>query len=488
MSVTTPGSTPAAARSHVYSEDTLRSFDTDASRIISRNLRKQLFSLKIWSPRYKYISHPANREIKRDVDDQKTVNQKKTAVSGLKFGVMNVRSLGSRLDYVIDYANENKLDVVVLTETWLSNVETNNATVDNSCMEQGYAAYTLHHRPRSDGRREGGVGVLVSNRIKLTTRQVSVDPKVASFEHMELVITVSSITIRLVIIYRMPRSKRAVNTDGEQLSFCDEFSNYIEKLSCASGVILLAGDFNVDWLNGNVNGIERRQVYNIFETFGFTQNINVATSKHHHLLDYIITGKHCENISNFAVFHFISDHRALHASVRCIRPHPVRGRMSVRALRLIDGERLECDLSSFTVDNGCVDVNTVVARYDEFLSGFLNIHAPLKEIDVVERLLNDWMTDNILALKKIRRQREKIWRQSPIAIHYDLYYESCEAVKNAIKDSKTVTIQNKINDCKGDQKKIFKIIDSLLGRKKTTSFARIYLLILSCHYDKHLFR
>ena len=61
---------------------------------------------------------------------------------------------------------------------------------------------------------------------------------------------------------------------------------------------------------------------------------------------------------------------------------------------------------------------------------------------------------NILALKKIRRQREKIWRQSPITINYDLYYESCEAVKNAIKDSKTVTIQNKINDCKGDQKKI----------------------------------
>ena len=87
---------------------------------------------------------------------------------------------------------------------------------------------------------------------------------------------------------------------GEQLSFCDEFSNYIEKLSCASEVILLAGDFNVDWLNGN--GMERRQLYNIFETFGFTQNINVATSKHHHLLDYIITRKHCEYISNFAFY------------------------------------------------------------------------------------------------------------------------------------------------------------------------------------------
>ena len=46
-----------------------------------------------------YRSHSADRDNKRDVDDQENVNQKKTAVSGLEFGVMNVRSLGSRVDY-----------------------------------------------------------------------------------------------------------------------------------------------------------------------------------------------------------------------------------------------------------------------------------------------------------------------------------------------------------------------------------------------------
>ena len=97
----------------------------------------------------------------------------------------------------------------------------------------------------------------------------------------------------------------------------------------------------------------------------------------YHLLDYIITRKYCEYISNFAVSHFISDHRALHASVRCLHLHPVRKRLMVRALQRIDGERLDSDLASFTVDNECVDVNTVVERYDEFLSSLLNKHAPL---------------------------------------------------------------------------------------------------------------
>ena len=46
------------------------------------------------------------------------------------------------------------------------------------------------------------------------------------------------------------------------------------------------------------------------------------------------------------------------------------------------------DLASFTVDNESVDVNTVVTWYDEFLSSLLNKHVPLKEINIVGRLLN----------------------------------------------------------------------------------------------------
>ena len=107
-------------------------------------------------------------------------------------------------------------------------------------------------------------------------------------------------------------------------------------------------------------------------------------------------------ISNFEVSDFISDHRALHLSLRCLRSHPARKRIQVRALRRIRGDVLDADLASFIVDRECDDVNVVVTQYDDFLSKLLDKHAPLKEIDVVERQLNDWMTDDILLLKKIR--------------------------------------------------------------------------------------
>ena len=65
-------------------------------------------------------------------------------------------------------------------------------------------------------------------------------------------------------------------------------------------------------------------------------------------------------------------------------------------------------MDKFSIDQMCVDVDTMVEIYERFLSELLDKHAPLKNIKVVDRPLNEWMTDNILALKAIRRKNELI--------------------------------------------------------------------------------
>ena len=108
----------------------------------------------------------------------------------------------------------------------------------------------------------------------------------------------------------------------KQSTFCNEFNDYLEKLSCMKGNIVIVGDFNIDWLN--TNGSEHKQFCKILETFGFVQKICTETHRSHHLLDYISTRKDCNIISDFLVSDIISDHRTHHASLQCIRPHPVR--------------------------------------------------------------------------------------------------------------------------------------------------------------------
>ena len=138
---------------------------------------------------------------------------------------MNCQSMCNKLDFIFDHVKEYGLDIVALTETWLSNQEPRNKFVIDQCDAKGYI---LHHIPRSSGRKGGGVGILLSNHIKLVTRLVHVNSNISSFESNEAVITVCSISIRLAIIYRMPPCK----ANGIKIAtFCEEFSDYLEKMS-----------------------------------------------------------------------------------------------------------------------------------------------------------------------------------------------------------------------------------------------------------------
>ena len=402
----------------------LRKVNSDQSFPLPRDVRKKLFRLRIWSPRYKYENIFKTQHPKPNTPENVNVKEntvKTTTVTDVRIGVMNVQSLGNKLDCVIDHITDNRIDIVGITETWLSNDDKNNMSVVNTCLNNGY---TLLHRPRNTGRRGGGVGVLINNQINVNSRMIGVNPEITSFESMEVVITVGSITIRLSVIYH--------------------------------------------WLD--TNGSERKQFCNILETLKFVQNICTETHRSHHLLDFIITRKDCTIVSDFLVSDFISDHRALHASLQCIRPHPVRKQISVRAIRRIKDDAIVKDLDKFSIDQRCVDVDTMVEMYDRFLSELLDKHVPLKKITVVDRPLNEfkWMTDNILALKAIRRKNELIWRKTRITINFNIYYDSCMAVKKAISIRKAELMEQNVINCEGNQRKLFSLIHSLFGSKKIT--------------------
>ena len=147
--------TPSPAHiQRIYSHELLWKLNSSK---IQRYVRKKLFRLRIWSPRHKYENKIKTENSKFNIPENvkvKTVNT--TTVSDVRLGVMNVSSLGNKMYRVIDYITDNRLDIVGITETWLSNNDKNNIPVINTCLDSGY---TLHHRPRNTGwNRGGGVG------------------------------------------------------------------------------------------------------------------------------------------------------------------------------------------------------------------------------------------------------------------------------------------------------------------------------------------
>ena len=72
--------------------------------------------------------------------------------------------------------------------------------------------------------------------------------------------------------------------------------------------------------------------------------------------------------------------------------------------------------------------------------------------------MNNWMTDDILVLKALRRKYESLWRKTRLTVHFDMYAESCMDVKTAIINSTSEILQKKISDCNGDQNFFSKLL------------------------------
>ena len=76
------------------------------------------------------------------------------------------------------------------------------------------------------------------------------------------------------------------------------------------------------------------------------------------------------------------------------------------------------------------------------------------------------MTDDIRALKAIRRENEVIWRENPLFVNFELFQKSCMAVNHAIDEYKTQTIHKRITDLNDDPKIFFNIIKNPIGSSK----------------------
>ena len=96
----------------------------------------------------------------------------------------------------------------------------------------------------------------------------------------------------------------------------------------------------------------------------------------------------------------------------------------------------------------------------------------------MDRPLDEWMTDNILALKTIRRKNDLIRRETRITINFNIYYDSCMAVKKAISKRKAELMEQRVINCDGDQKNNFLSYILYLGVKRSQCCQNIPALLL----------
>ena len=217
-------------------------------------------------------------------------------------GLVNARSLLSNMLIVQDHINFHQLDMLAITESWLT-VE-NGDEVLRSATPPGYS---FVHKPRV-GRRGGGLACIFRSTIKCLL--ASIDLTATTFEFLPISATTNSACLLIVIIYRPPSSNFK--------SFISEFSSFLELVATAAGKLIIVGDFNIH-IDNSLSPVSR-QFLSLIDSFDISQHVREPTHILGHSLDLVLSRTRDSVIVNCYVADPVSDHLSVHWFIKAHRP------------------------------------------------------------------------------------------------------------------------------------------------------------------------
>lgn len=242
----------------------------------------------------------------------------------------------------------------------------------------------------------------------------------------------------------------------------------LDQLIDSGGRLILLGDFNF-----HVDSPSKPDVIklmDLMESYNMTQHVKSSTHHLGHMLDLIITRDGEQSAENISVKHGLqSDHYPVHFTLPCGKPPPQSRSISYRKYHQINGEAFQSDiLQSALVSSSQHSASSLTALYNEVIEKILNKHAPVRTVTVVDRPRPPWYNNDILCAKQERRAAERRWHSTGLHVHQDIFRRMRCTVNDLIVHAKQDFFHEKLSDCSGNSKMLFKTVDSLLHRKKQT--------------------
>ena len=335
--------------------------------------------------------------------------------------------------------------------------------------------YSVKHIPRITNIWGGGVAIVYKSCLNI---KITEQFKYNSFEHIEVVFTSGSFAFRIVVIYRPPPS--ATNKFTEKM-FVNEFQDYLEKLYSKSGKLVLVGDFNFHVENTETCS----QFLDIFHDFNLKQHINEPTHKDQGTLDLIITRDSDDIIAEICVTNpLLSDHFAVECSILAKINIPTKSVISFRKLKSIDIDSFKRDIENSELINENENIESMISKFNSVLEKILNNHAPIIHKLVPIRTIVPWINDEIKQAKAHRRKWEAKWRRSRSHYDFSKYKFFRNHVNWLISKAKKDYYCDKIKSNQGNQKSLFKTINTLLHRSKSTKLpSQESSYDLACHFQ-----
>ncbi len=365
---------------------------------------------------------------------------------GLNFGLCNIRSLKKNHTTSTDFVDSHKIGILSLTETWLTNSET-----QSLLSEVTPPGFDLLHNPRV-GRTGGGVGLLVHK---------SFDPyrlSTPNFNTFECIVVqtkmANSSYLNFATVYRPPATSMP--------RFLEQFSEFLELLQSYSVPTVISGDFNI---YAECSTYPSDQFHQLLKDRFLTQHIKFPTNLYDHTLDLVITPDDFDLVSDVKKSDCLTDHFAITCHINLATTiSQVRTNISYRCYGKIDRDKMINDLNcSDLIKCPTSSAGALYDQYHDMLVRLLDLHAPLKSKKSCVSI--PWFDQAIVEAKRVRRALELQWRKHKTSFTRSCFRKQVNVVSHMIAKAKRQFYTDSINDTKDDPKKLWKTLNTILHRK-----------------------
>ena len=371
-------------------------------------------------------------------------------ISGnLRIATVNARSLKPKQHFLLDLLIEYKIDILIVTETWINNSDNDKTWSECSVLNTGNG-FKLNHGVIRSHKRGGGISIIHRNWLVVNCLEKIEDN---DYELTHWQIQQNNKKINLLGCYRPPNG--SVNVFHDKLA--GKLQNYLDLQN-----LIILGDFDIH-IN-NINDEDAAQFLQTMNSLGMDQLVKYPTHDSGNILDHIYIKTVNRDIKAIDCCNkdVVSDHQLIVMTINVST--------KMQTLRSIEYRNFKkVEITSFFEDLKLEDIeattlNDYIELFDNKIQQTVNKHAPVKTMKIVDRLTRPWYTDKIRSHHKTLQKCEYNWRKFKTSMHRSAYKMARNKYKSCITSARHNHTSKLILEAKGDSKKLYNIVSRLTGQ------------------------
>ena len=376
---------------------------------------------------------------------------------------LNCRSIKNKSVRILNYINENKIEVALLQETWLSEAD---KSIFAEFNEFGFKSYNYTR----EFKRGGGVSILYKRHLETKHISLNLQNKFHTFEYICCSLIISNKKLILVSMYRPPYSPQHLFSIKD---FLYELTEFLSLISDNKGAFILFGDLNINCLDNN--NPSTVAFLDLLDSYNLEQIVGKPTHEKGGLLDVIIVEKNsnitemvAETCDNFKTDHYLNK-LTIQTNTKRTKPKIITKEVRMPNNVVLEDLYKEVEGSPlykpeiFTK----LSASECVTLYNSTIEEIYNNTCPI----TIKRYREDcerpcWYNTHLQQLKQNKRKLERKHKKCPSEQNKKELTIARNKYNYALKNTRSSFYKNKINESTKEPKAMFKTLGKLCGTVK----------------------